>query len=281
MTSAPNRFLRFLAPNAVTAFGLVCGLLSLVAAHQGRLRDAAWLIAWAVLTDKLDGTVARRLRATSEFGLQVDSFADCVAFGVAPPFLLVCTPGSATSLPFASGLGHGFLLFCSCAWSLGAVFRLARFNVIITEGDSRAKGLFFGVPTTASAGLFTLWFLLMLKYGDPALGIFPSAAFGERLLLGDLRIGGWAWTLFPPGMLAGALLMVSNLRIPKLQRLPSKAVTVFIYGGVAWGYLLGFLRMYPELIVWFPTTGMLIFAFWGLTSPPLRGVKPPPIFPAD
>jgi CDP-diacylglycerol--serine O-phosphatidyltransferase len=279
MTSAPNRFFRYLAPNAVTAFGLVCGLLSLVAAHQGRLRDAAWLISWAVLTDKLDGTVARRLRATSEFGVQVDSFADCVAFGIAPPFLLVCTLGGAQSLPFASGLGHGFLLFCSCAWSIGAVFRLARFNVIVT--DDRAKGLFFGIPTTASAGIFALWFLVMLKYGDPSLGIFPSEAFGERMVLGDLRVGAWAWKLFPPGMLVGALLMASNVRIPKLQRLPSKAVTVFIYGGVAWGYLLGFLRLYPELIVWFPTTGMLIFAFWGLTSPPLRGIKPPPIFPAD
>jgi CDP-diacylglycerol--serine O-phosphatidyltransferase len=277
MTSALSRFLRYFLPNAVTGFGLVCGLLSLVAAHEGRLRDAAWLIAWAVLTDKLDGTIARRLRGTSEFGVQMDSFADCVAFGVAPPFLLVATLGDAPALPFATGAGHALLLASAAAWALAAVFRLARFNVAIH--DERAKGIFFGFPTTAAAGLFSLWFLVLLKYADPALGLGAPGAFGELLLLGDLRIGGWAWGLFPPAMLAGALLMASSLRIPKLGRFPSRVGTALVFAAVGVGYVLGWLRAYAELIVWIPTTGMMVFTFVGFTSKTMRGVRPPPIFP--
>jgi CDP-diacylglycerol---serine O-phosphatidyltransferase len=270
------RFLRYLAPNAVTAFGLVCGLASLWAAHQGRLRDAAWLIAWAVLTDKLDGTVARRLRATSGFGVQADSFADCVAFGVAPPFLALCALGSSPHLPFASGAGFWLLAAVCTGWTLAAVFRLARFNVIVA--DDRTKGIFFGVPTTAAAGLFALWFLVLLKYGDPASSLAAPASFGEKLVLGELRLGPWTWEALVAGMALLAFLMASSVKIPKLQRLPSRAVTAFVFASVAWGYVLGFARAYPELIVWFPSGGLLGFYLWGLTTPRLKGAKPPALF---
>ena len=71
-----NRMLRYLAPNLVTSLGMVFGLLSIVAALEQRFADAGWLIVWAVLLDRVDGLVARLLRATSSFGVQMDSFMD-------------------------------------------------------------------------------------------------------------------------------------------------------------------------------------------------------------
>ena len=74
--------LRYLAPNLITAASLVFGLVSLSAAHRGDWRLAGWMIIYAVMCDRLDGLVARRLKATSEFGVQLDSFADFLNFGL-------------------------------------------------------------------------------------------------------------------------------------------------------------------------------------------------------
>ena len=75
---------RYVIPNAVTSASLVVGLLVMVAAMDGRFEAAGWLMVMCVLLDKLDGTTARLLGATSKFGVQLDSLADLVVFGVAP-----------------------------------------------------------------------------------------------------------------------------------------------------------------------------------------------------
>ncbi len=76
MTLSPRfkRGLRYLAPNCITALNLVFGMLALMAAYEGRFVDSAWLIIYSVLTDRLDGFVARLVRGTSELGVQLDSF---------------------------------------------------------------------------------------------------------------------------------------------------------------------------------------------------------------
>src|SRR5580704_10874673 len=84
-----TRVLRYMAPNLITLSSMVFGLVSLWSAHKGDAPLAAWLIIYAVLTDRLDGLVARAMKATSELGMQLDSFADCINFGVAPAFLLL------------------------------------------------------------------------------------------------------------------------------------------------------------------------------------------------
>nr|MCH9687301.1 CDP-alcohol phosphatidyltransferase family protein [Deltaproteobacteria bacterium] len=67
----PKRLLRYLAPNLVTSVGVLFGLASIVASFEQRFADAAWLIMWAVLLDRIDGLVARLLKATSPFGVQM------------------------------------------------------------------------------------------------------------------------------------------------------------------------------------------------------------------
>ncbi|MBK7195620.1 MAG: CDP-alcohol phosphatidyltransferase family protein [Myxococcales bacterium] len=169
--------LRYLAPNLITAASLVFGLVSLSAAHRGDWRLAGWMIIYAVMCDRLDGLVARRLKATSEFGVQLDSFADFLNFGLAPAFLIYSflrLPNPATAalaLPFDHGVGRAYLAGACAVWVLAAVFRLARFNVM-AEDDVPTR-IYFGVPTTLAGGLLVIWFLALLKYSPPAT---PSAA---------------------------------------------------------------------------------------------------------
>src|ERR1041385_7290291 len=95
-----SRFFRYLAPNLITLSSMIFGLVSLWSAHTGNFPLAAWMIIYAVLTDRLDGLVARALKATSELGMQLDSFADFLNFGVAPAFLVLAYLSGRPDLPF-------------------------------------------------------------------------------------------------------------------------------------------------------------------------------------
>src|SRR4051812_1624537 len=96
-----TRVLRYLAPNLITLSSMIFGLVSLWSAHNGNFALAAWLIIYAVLCDRIDGLVARALKATSELGMQLDSFADFLNFGVAPAYLVLTYLSWRRDLPFA------------------------------------------------------------------------------------------------------------------------------------------------------------------------------------
>ena len=115
--------LKYLVPNSCTAFSLVLGLASIVQSTSGNFELAAWMILWGVLLDKLDGTFARLLNASSEFGAQMDSFADFVSFGMAPAALMYWGL-SANDMVNQVWLSAGCMVFVVATAS-----RLARFNV--------------------------------------------------------------------------------------------------------------------------------------------------------
>src|SRR5436190_24400420 len=103
---------------------MIFGLVSLWAASQGNASLSAWMIIYAVLTDRIDGLVARALKATSELGMHLDSFADMLNFGVAPAFLVLSYVPSRVEY-HQSGVGH-FLIFAACgAYMLCPVSRPA------------------------------------------------------------------------------------------------------------------------------------------------------------
>ena len=174
------RILRYLAPNLVTMTGLIFGLMSMVATSEARFVDAGLLIIWAVMLDRMDGLVARTLDATSPFGVQMDSFADAINFGIAPSFLIYTMLSSVPALGFDEGFGRGLLLGACALWVLATVFRLAKFNVV-AESDA-PPDVFLGVPTTLAAGLLVIWVLVLLEY--PA----PGTALGNPMeqMLRDL-----------------------------------------------------------------------------------------------
>jgi len=76
--------LRYLIPNGFTASSMALGITSAYLSAHDQFTLAAWMITWGVLLDKLDGSAARLFNASSDFGVQFDSFADFVIFGIAP-----------------------------------------------------------------------------------------------------------------------------------------------------------------------------------------------------
>src|SRR6202790_3443787 len=147
----------FLLPSLFTGANLLCGYYAVVASIAGGWEDfdhAARAIGLAILFDSLDGRVARLTGTNTEFGVQFDSLADVVSFGIAPALLAYSwgvrnLPG----LEFTAGIqqiAHFGWWFClafvvCCAW------RLARFNVQgMAPGGSK---YFIGMPTPAAAGM--------------------------------------------------------------------------------------------------------------------------------
>jgi CDP-diacylglycerol--serine O-phosphatidyltransferase len=270
--SEEKRQLRYLAPNSMTAISLIFGLISLAASHTGHFALAGWMVIYAVLSDRLDGLVARAMRATSSFGMQLDSFADFLNFGVAPPFMLWTFLTIQPDLPYDHwGWQRWLLAAACCMWSLGAVFRLARYNV--TSDEDVPTKVFFGVPTTMAGGLVAIWFLAFLKYE-------PGADFGGTKLFGaGLHTPRGVWLYFPVALAIGAYLMVSSLPMPKGSISRRKLLTAAVFIPMAIGYVGGFARMFPEILCWMPTIWMALFLIWGQVSETARGLKPPRIFP--
>lgn len=129
----------YLLPNLFTSASLFCGFLSITMAVEGRFQTAAVLIFASLILDGLDGTVARMTNSTSRFGVEYDSLADVVAFGVAPGFLAY---SFALNQFGRLGLVAAFLYACCGA------LRLARFNVQVGHTDPR---FFVGLPIPAAA----------------------------------------------------------------------------------------------------------------------------------
>ncbi|WP_437903966.1 CDP-diacylglycerol--serine O-phosphatidyltransferase [Sorangium sp. So ce327] len=150
---APRRAL-YLLPNLITLSSVFCGFdairLSASARSDDDLRRAALLILVAMLADTLDGRVARMTRTESAFGVQLDSLADLVSFGVAPALLVY--QWSLHRLGLAGVLGGS--VFAAC----GAI-RLARFNVLSVLSTGEAGGppsparYIVGLPVTGAAGI--------------------------------------------------------------------------------------------------------------------------------
>lgn len=276
-----TRFLRYLAPNLVTSLGMLFGLASIVASIEHRLADAGWLIIWAVLLDRVDGFVARLLKATSPFGVQMDSFADALNFGVAPAVLMYRTLDAVPELGLDQGAGRVLLLGACGLWVLANVFRLAKFNVIAEEPGGHHP-MFYGVPTTLAAGTLVIWYLVLLRYSP--LGVSTGQAeliWGPRLLGDGVLLPMSVWGYVPAAMLVGAFLMASNLPTPKLGRLHSKALTMVVLVAVLTGFVCGFARVMPELMAIMPTTWLVGSLAWGQLSRQARAVPPPNFLPAE
>lgn len=125
-------------PHLLTLVNLTAGFLSIVLTGRGEYVAAAWIVGISLVADGLDGRFARWLKAEGDFGKQLDSLADIVAFGVAPSYLLL-----ETHLHAYGWWGTAIALLFPIAGAL----RLARFNIM------QATGSFYGVPITV-AGTF-------------------------------------------------------------------------------------------------------------------------------
>lgn len=192
-------------PTFLTLGNVACGFGAITFAGRWTGFDqttslfaAACLIYLAMVFDAFDGSTARRLKQTSEFGAQLDSLCDAISFGAAPALLM---------LQLADGFHPRLLWLVAGLYVACTVLRLARYNVQADEADS--KRFFRGLPSPAAAG---------------TVASFPLMIFGLKSL--ELTAQDFLWEDFagwidwaaaralPPITLLVAGLMVSRVRYP-------------------------------------------------------------------
>ncbi|MFS3128391.1 CDP-diacylglycerol--serine O-phosphatidyltransferase [Nocardioides sp. Bht2] len=233
--------LRVTAPSLITTLNMACGFSSVLLATNGHSLWAAALIALAIIFDIADGAVARLVGATSPFGIQLDSLADLVSFGLAPAVLVYTWV-----LP-----DHPWLAWAvAFLWLACAAFRLARFNFTIDPTDD--KRYFTGLPSPAGAAV-VMSTVLALDSPDVAdLGVGPS-------ILVPLLIS-----------VVPAWLMVSTIRFRSFRNLlsPQNSRARVITGAVIAAVVIG--------LVFAPATTTFVVAYCYILTAPL-GVLTAPV----
>jgi CDP-diacylglycerol--serine O-phosphatidyltransferase len=131
----------YLLPSLFTMGNMFCGYCCIVYAIRGEFATAAPFIGFAMVLDMLDGRVARMANATSDFGLEFDSLADVVSFGLAPALLSFMWGLQSLG---RVGWAASFLFVAAAA------VRLARFNI---QSGSQDKRYFVGLPSPAAAAV--------------------------------------------------------------------------------------------------------------------------------
>jgi CDP-diacylglycerol--serine O-phosphatidyltransferase len=143
----------YLIPSLFTTGNLICGFFSIISTFNGEYFQASIFIIFANLLDGLDGLVARLTRTTSQFGVELDSLADLVSFGVAPAVLVYYW----ALVPWST---WGWL--AACLYVVCGALRLARFNVQIKNVE---KIHFVGLPIPAAAEMIVATVLLYYSLG--------------------------------------------------------------------------------------------------------------------
>ncbi|MBD3823103.1 MAG: CDP-diacylglycerol--serine O-phosphatidyltransferase [Epsilonproteobacteria bacterium] len=191
MKTKPSQYI-YILPNLFTAASIFFGVLSMVSTINADFTKAAWLILLSLIFDGLDGRVARLTNSCSKFGMEFDSLADIVAFGVAPALLLYLY------------VGHEFGRFGIVVSALFVIFgaiRLARFNVMSSSAE---PSVFIGVPIPTAAVFIALQILLFQKYN-------LKVSFDVALLVMALAV---------------SMLMVSNIRYPSFKKIDTSPKNV-------------------------------------------------------
>jgi CDP-diacylglycerol--serine O-phosphatidyltransferase len=250
-------------PTMFTAGTLFCGYFCLMktvqaislppeaAVQAARLYDhAAMAIGIAVLTDGLDGRVARATGATSEFGREIDSLADAITFGVAPATLAfawgIRSPELRPELWLSNYLpGLGYLM--AFLFMLCGAARLARFNVQKNPQPKNpgrpGRRYFVGMPIPAAAGMLAA--VIHARGGQPIENWWPHGTLwlGLMGLLSFLMISSWRYSSFKdlnlmrtPGrgvVVVGALIyLIWNFSQPVLLLIASVFTASGIYSRI-------------------------------------------------
>lgn len=180
----------YLLPNLFTTGGLFGGFYAIIAASQGDFERACVAIFIAAVLDGIDGRVARMTNTQSEFGVQYDSLADLVSFGMAPALVMYHWALSSMKLDGMVFGKIGWLvafLYAACA-----ALRLARFNSQVAQVDKR---WFIGLASPAAAGLVAsfVWTCHDLGFSGTEL---RYVAAGVVVLAGLLMVSRVRYTSF-------------------------------------------------------------------------------------
>lgn len=196
MRKTPTKLI-YILPNLFTAASIFSGIFSIISAIDGNFEKAAWLIMLSLVFDGLDGRVARLTNTCSKFGMEFDSLADMVAFGVAPALLIYMFVG------YEFGR---FGIVVSALFVIFGAIRLARFNIMTSSSE---PSVFIGVPIPTAAVSLSLLVLLFNKYSF-------HQEYGISIMFLAILV---------------SILMISNIRYPSFKKIdftPKHAMKFFI-----------------------------------------------------
>ena len=174
----------FLLPSLFTVANLFCGYASVIHSTRGDYDTAALLIGVAMVLDTLDGFFARLTNSSTDFGIQLDSLADVVSFGLAPAIL---------------AFSWGLWPLKRLGWAAGFIYvaaaamRLARFN--IQTATATDKRYFVGIPSPSAAAVIA-----------STVYLYPTGLDDYRAALPALAV-----------VIVPALLMVSTIRFRSIK----------------------------------------------------------------
>jgi CDP-diacylglycerol--serine O-phosphatidyltransferase len=199
-------------PNALTLLNLLSGSMGIYLLYNDRPDLTLLTILICLAADVLDGALARMLGVSSNLGIQLDSLADVVSFGVLPSCILTWFLVDCVNEPTVYLMPAAFLFVC------GAALRLARFNI-----DTRDRKSFYGLPVP-SAALVIFGIMLVIQTGHRYAEVFKCNTEIFILLV----------VILPP-------LMLSNIRLWSFKGLGDR-------NGKA--VLGGFLIIFAALVIW-------------------------------
>jgi len=233
-TKPPHKGLKkglYVIPTMFTAANVGMGFLAVIAsmrgfqlaaAHPDRaayyFNTAAIAIGFAILFDTLDGRVARMTGTATEIGVQFDSLADVLTFGIAPIALIY---GWAFGLVFPEGTQEYALgVFLLFMYLMCGAFRLARFNLqatrprVLQEGTPKLdKKNFVGLPIPPAAGLMaSIVHFAPMPLSSYAEGLPRYLSFLTMVLIAVL-----------------GLLMVSTLRYTSFKTVGTRRNNLYLF----------------------------------------------------
>lgn len=240
----------FVLPNLLTAASLLCGVLAITrcigaGASDDEVYRAALLLFYAFIFDLFDGRVARMTKTQSAFGVEFDSLADLVSFGVAPAIIAY-----KWSLETA-GLAGALVAF---AYVLAGALRLGRFNIIAhrpkPKGEKPDKYM-LGLPIPMAAA-----FVIALLLAERAMGGWPwLTEYG-------IRVRGEGYPVMLAVMVALALLMVSTVRFRSFKDMKIGPVSAALLAAVVGGSATIAFLYSPKYILIALLAAYVTFAFF-------------------
>ncbi len=241
----------YILPNLLTLSSMFLGFFSIVKSFNADYEGAAVAIMIAAVFDVLDGWVARMTHTATRFGIEIDSLADVISFGVAPGVLVYTWTLSSFGKP--GWLGAFFLVAC------GAL-RLARFNV---QMGSTEKKHFTGLPIPASALVIAS---MVLAY-DELIQIL------EHLNLTRLAdvVGKDYWVLALTFLLAGLNVSTITYHGPKEANLKERRPFGILVGIAAF---LAVLAYHPALVLFLGSVTYVVVGLVEALYKQLRKQKP-------
>ncbi|KAA2285337.1 CDP-diacylglycerol--serine O-phosphatidyltransferase [Arenimonas fontis] len=229
----------YLLPNLLTTGGLFAGFYAILAAASGHFENACIAVFVAALFDGVDGRVARLTGTTSEFGVQYDSLADLVSFGMAPSLVMYhwALVGFRADGPVLAKVGWAAaFLYAACA-----ALRLARFNTQVAAVDKR---WFIGLASPAAAALVVsfVWAMTSFGYAGQALRWSALLVTVTAGLLMVSRIRYFSFKGFPRGdrvpfyVMALVVLVIAVLFIAQAKGLFAIALLYALSGPAWWAW---------------------------------------------